>query len=470
MSSADRVTAEQLVRSLGRNDATLPAEIGTFIVLEGCESMLQDGPRALESLAHVRISEHGAVSLEGDACDDETAARGLHRSLSALLRAAGPSLPPALLRLSEQGPRGTEFSLRALHDELEAALVPLNRNASRRVLSRFAREAALPVLDGEDVDAALNSLIGKSSAPDNDAPGKSRSASNLEPSPHDDPFDGLDLGGEESHYLEAAARPSRERISEEGLRTARASVRPSFAPPLAQPVRTRESGREAARSLRSLAADLPDSEPPSSTSRKLFFGFSLIALAIVGVTVALSLRQERAATAEPPALQLERELDKPRGGDLSVHVSLPNAQVLRFVGRAPVTVPDLPVGVAHEFVATAEGFRPSRVLVPANADWEATAEGARYEAALQLAPLELSGDGRSQRDVRDPSLELGPSKLDAQAGAAARLGAVRVVTTPHGARVYQLVGFSPDVKVQDVPLAEPQELLVYREGYVPVVR
>jgi hypothetical protein len=47
---------------------------------------------------------------------------------------------------------------------------------------------------------------------------------------------------------------------------------------------------------------------------------------------------------------------------------------------------------------------------------------------------------------------------------------VRVVATPRGARVYQLIGFSPEVTVQDLPLDQPQELLIYREGYVPLVR
>ncbi|MDB4989020.1 MAG: Basic proline-rich protein [Myxococcaceae bacterium] len=478
MSPAGSVTAQELVRALDRNGATLPAEIGTFIVLEACETMLQGDSRELESLAHVRISEQGAVSLGGASCDDETAARGLHRSLAKLLLAAGPTLPPALARLAEQGPRGAEFSLRALHDELEAALVPLNRKASRRVLSRFAREAAHPVLDPDDVDAALSSLIGASSAPDNDAPGKARSLRSSAPSAHEgDPLDGLDLGGEESHYLEAAGRPSRDRISEESLRAVRPS-RPSFAPPapqLAPAARARDQSRESShdpmRSLRALTSERPEGDPSSATSRKLFLGFALVALAIIGVTMALSLRNERLAAAETPSLPVDGELAGPVvGGDLSVHVSLPNAQVLRFVGRAPTTVANLPVGVAHEFVATAEGYRPSRALVPASADWEATAEGARYELAMQLAP---SGNEEppASRSASDQALELGPSKLDAQVGTVPqRLGSVRVVATPHGARIYQLIGFSPDVKVQDVPLTDSQELLIYREGYVPVVR
>jgi hypothetical protein len=128
-----------------------------------------------------------------------------------------------------------------------------------------------------------------------------------------------------------------------------------------------------------------------------------------------------------------------------------------------VSVERLPVGLAHEFVATAEEHLPARVLVPAAADWEATAEGARYEVALQLQPAEGKG--------AESALELGPSRLAAQAAQLpTRLGTIRVVATPRGARVYQLVGFSPTVKVEDLPLASGQELLIYREGYVPIVR
>ena len=486
MSLSGSVTADELVSALDRHDGSLPAEIGTFIVLEGCESMLQAGPRELTGLSSVRISEQGVVSLSGAACNDETAARGLHRCLATLLLAAGPSLPPALSRLAEQGPRGGGFSLRALHDELEAALVPLNRNASRRVLSRFAREAAHAPLDPADVDAALNSLIGARNLPANDAPGSgdqvggdsARSSSIRSSAPDErqgDLFDGLDMGGEESHYLEAAARPSRERPSDENAnRTVRPSTRPpsSRAPegplrPLAPPSANTSAARErdGLRSLR-LLSDEPGFESSGGSSRKLILGFGLIALAVLGVSAAVAWRTARPVEPAPVALPSERVPVSPRGGDLAVHVSAPNAQVLRFVGRAPVTIERLPVGVAHEFVATADGFRPSRVLLAADADWEATAEGARYELALQLDPL------RDERDERaTEQLELGPSRLASQVGGQpSRLGSVRVVATPRGARVYQLVGFSPDAKVQDVPLAEPQELLIYREGYVPVVR
>lgn len=482
MSVAVSVSAEELLRALDRRGATLPAEISTFLVLEGCESMIANGPRELSGLASVRISEHGTVALSGPACDDETSTRGLHRLLTTLLLAAGPELAPALRSLSEHGPRAGVFELSALRDELEAALVPLNRNASRRVLSRFAREAAHPLVAPEDVDAALNSLLGVGERPANDAPVRTRpnlsslarggAAAFDPPSARErsrvgggdpslvDPFDGLDLGDDDSHYRDDADLRSDLTDPRRSSGTSvRASTRPSFAP-------SAGADRDSLRSLRALAGE--SQAPGAPSAYKLFIGFALITVAIASVVVALIFRAPEPTAPTPPVL-LDSTPAQPAGGDLVVHVAQPNAQVLRFVGRAPTTVDGLPVGVAHEFVATAEGHRPSRVLVPANADWEATVEGARYELALQLDPIDPGPT--EAKGGASAALALGPSRLSSQDGQpSARRGSIRVVATPHGARVYQLIGFSPNVTVQDLPLDQPHELLIYREGYTPVVR
>jgi hypothetical protein len=47
----------------------------------------------------------------------------------------------------------------------------------------------------------------------------------------------------------------------------------------------------------------------------------------------------------------------------------------------------------------------------------------------------------------------------------ATLGSVRVVTSPPGARVYLLIGFTPDVRYENIRVDQPTELLVYEEGY-----
>ena len=43
-------------------------------------------------------------------------------------------------------------------------------------------------------------------------------------------------------------------------------------------------------------------------------------------------------------------------------------------------------------------------------------------------------------------------------------GNVRIVTSPPGAAVYQLIGFTPQVAVQDLPVDRPLDLLVYLPG------
>jgi len=43
---------------------------------------------------------------------------------------------------------------------------------------------------------------------------------------------------------------------------------------------------------------------------------------------------------------------------------------------------------------------------------------------------------------------------------------VRIITTPKAAKVYQLIGFTPDVRVENLPLETGYELLVYLQGYV----
>jgi hypothetical protein len=454
MIATGSVTADELVRALDRRGATLPVEIGTFMVLEACEAMLASGPRELQGLANLRVSDHGATSLSGVASEDEAGARSLHRCLAELLSAAGPRLPPALAQLVEKGPPGGAFSLRALRDELEAALVPINRNASRRVLARFARDAAMAPIHPEEVDAALNSLIDASEQPANDVasrPSHSRLTGGDSPLSLE-LFDGHDLEKEEASFL---GGPVSTPLGEpQSVERHTPSVRPSFAP---------QGGRDSLYSLRSRAAELDDGGAERASSRKLFFGFGLIALVVALVTLVLSL--QRGGTAPSGAATselLKSDLGRAESGDLIVRVPEADAQVFRFVGLAPVTVPNLPVGVAHEFVATAEGHAPARVLVPTDAEWELSSEGARYEVALQLAPV---------AEPTGASFELGPSRLTKQADPpTARLGSVRVVATPRGARVYQLLGFSPTVELRDLPLAEAEELLVYQLGSAPVLR
>jgi hypothetical protein len=125
-----------------------------------------------------------------------------------------------------------------------------------------------------------------------------------------------------------------------------------------------------------------------------------------------------------------------------------------LVGSGPALVEDLPVGVAHEFVAMADGLAPARGLVPPGATWAAERGVPRYELAVQLA------------DAAGVGADLGPSRLPQAVGTpTGTLGSVRVVTSPPGARVYQLIGFTPDVRIENMRTDEPVELLLYASGH-----
>lgn len=122
------------------------------------------------------------------------------------------------------------------------------------------------------------------------------------------------------------------------------------------------------------------------------------------------------------------------------------------VGNGPILVSKLPVGIAHEFLALEPGFLPARAVVPPDAEWHRQDGELRYELALQLN--DPSGSNRAD--------ELGVSRLPQALGTpTGALGTIRVVTSPPGADVYQLIGFTPEVKVQNLLVNEPLELLVY---------
>jgi len=143
-------------------------------------------------------------------------------------------------------------------------------------------------------------------------------------------------------------------------------------------------------------------------------------------------------------------------GQLKVSSSPERAQVLMYVGQGPVVVEDLPIGVAHEFVALAEGAAPARAVVPPDAQWQQQGTTRRYELALQTAP---AGKRRGQDDLGATTL---PQEVGTPSG---ELGSVRVITSPPGARVYLLIGFTPDVQVDNLAVDEEVELLLYLKGH-----
>ena len=116
------------------------------------------------------------------------------------------------------------------------------------------------------------------------------------------------------------------------------------------------------------------------------------------------------------------------------------AEVLLRVGQAPVDVPRLPVGARLEFVATAEGYAPKRVVVPAGIAWDNGPDGKpRFELGVQL-------------DRSNPKVKLGdpwpPGEPGSDVGGKGPPGTVHLISTPKGAELWMLGGLGPEAVIE----------------------
>lgn len=525
--SAMGVTVRELVTRLRARDARLPFEIGAFVALEVSERLLE-GP-AMVGPDDVRIGPEGnlAVYTAPHSASSAEAAKSVASLLAHLLVAAGKGVPPVLLQLVERGPADGRWELGRLRDELEASLVPLNRSAARRVLSRIVRDVetrprtssrpppvAAPLGDVDDdldallavgepdedeelptsqlpqLDASGNPVVAfeaitakrgaipkRASAQtpaaeraptsrehDETAPRIGRSAP--EPEPDEPALDRDDRGDRAT-----PAQPPSPRREPTPLARRPSQLRPATRP---LPAEELAGGR----------AELDDFEEDAAPQRG-GMGLAvvgLLVLIVAGLAAVVVLRPDvidrvlgrgpteeelraeaEAERARERAAEMERAATELRAryGRLSVRVAeRERAQIFLFVGRGPAVAENLPLGVAYELVAIADGRVPTRAVVPAAAEWTMGDEGAPplYELAMQ------TGDD----EVGFERIVLGPSRLrpEAMGQPSTTLGRLRVVTSPPGARVFLLVGFG-STEISDLPTDRPQELLVYDEGKPP---
>jgi hypothetical protein len=213
---------------------------------------------------------------------------------------------------------------------------------------------------------------------------------------------------------------------------------------------------------------------PRGSSRGLLVGLAFVGLILGTAAMVYAVRPDvlaRMMGDAPPApdhsaeeaahlAEAERRAAEAAGryGDLRIHVPHDRAQILMRVGRGPAIATNLPVGIAHEFVAIADGRVPTRAVVPPDATWEPTEEGPRYELAMQAGEAEMPFE----------SLELGDTRLPRDVGANRnQLGSVRVLTNPPGAEVFLLIGFAPDAQVRDLRADQTYEVVVWAEGFAP---
>ena len=129
-----------------------------------------------------------------------------------------------------------------------------------------------------------------------------------------------------------------------------------------------------------------------------------------------------------------------------------NAEVLVRVGQAPVDVEHMPVGARLEFVATAEGYAPKRVVVPGGATWDTGSDGKpRYEVAVQLDHTRARAGGVDPWPAGEPGSEVGGKGAP---------GTVHLVATPRGAEVWLLAGLGPEARIDQLPCGGEIEVLV----------
>jgi hypothetical protein len=460
------LSIEELLLSLQRKGIPLPFEMGTFLVLEATEQVLaleatdQSSAFRIVHPGGVWLSDQGDVAVDSSENAPETdACHALVVLLGDLLVRSAPGVPGMLLEIVEQGPSDGQWTLMRLRDDLESALVPLNRGATRRVLSRLLREvrrevdrapAAVPS-DAAALELELDAVLGSSpgaapgARPLRVAAGAPRQARRVEDETAEVDLDEL------SPHEAPAAKPKHDKP--------KASARPRV---------MQERAKGPVLALDSDGFDELERSEAGGAGLGLWIGLGLALLATVLGGAYLWLGQQRsrsalglapqpeAALQQAPARPQPERQARPRVGDLHVTSTPQRAQVLMLVGTAPAVAKKLPVGVAHEFVAMAEGSAPSRAVVPPDAHWQEEGGELRYELALQL------NDAAARRAQDD----LGPTRLSQQVGAPkGPLGSVRVVTSPPGAKVYQLIGFTPDVRVENLEVAPGTELLVYLAGY-----
>lgn len=134
--------------------APLAAESAGYLLLAVADRVVA-APRAVTA-EEVELQSDGTVRLRPRqaAAASEPAELGLRRLLGRALEVAS-SVGPALRRAAE---RRAPVGLEALVKELEAALIPVNRSAARRALSRLHRETERAREQGK-LDAWLRAEI-----------------------------------------------------------------------------------------------------------------------------------------------------------------------------------------------------------------------------------------------------------------------------------------------------------------------
>jgi hypothetical protein len=155
------VSLVEILAAARAHAAPLAAESAGYLLL-GVADHVVSAPRVVEA-DEVELSSDGSVRLRArraGSVQTEGAERAVRRLLARALEVAS-SVGPALRRAAE---RGEDVGLPGLVRELEVALIPANRSAARRALSRLHRETER-ARDSGKLEALLRAEAGPPVAP-----------------------------------------------------------------------------------------------------------------------------------------------------------------------------------------------------------------------------------------------------------------------------------------------------------------
>jgi hypothetical protein len=135
LSTNVRLSLETVITAAVRRQAPISVETAGYIALAVADALVSAS--AVVRPCHVFITLEGEILLKGAQRGDDGTAETSVRSLLASLLSVAVGTSPALTASSRRtGRRG----LTLLVEELEAALIPVNRAAARRAIGRLARE------------------------------------------------------------------------------------------------------------------------------------------------------------------------------------------------------------------------------------------------------------------------------------------------------------------------------------------
>jgi hypothetical protein len=404
--------------------------------------------------------------------------------LQRLLEASGSQTPALDAAAKKEAGAG----IASLAQELEAALVPVNRAAGRRALARLAREVKRVTLGvgrnasiPPDVQQQRRSIRGSQpSYPGYTGP---RSSDGRKSRPRDE-VDSL-LSAFEVDGPRSDAVVSRDLKEIAGLTPTPPPLQPTSvsAPLPAAPAPT--SARTPAGAFPTStrepvpmsSARVPAPAPLSSRGQALTppglgqgqaqgrgqiskrIGLVVAVVAVLAVGAALLAWILRSGSRNPATSPAEKaavdpapsaRLPRPCKATVIISDAQPRAELLVRAGSTPLEVPKMPVGARLEFVATGEGFAPKRAVILKGATWETGSGKPRYEMTIELEK------SRAKSGV-DP---WPPGEPGTEVGGHGAPGTVHIVSTPRSAEIWLLAGLGPEATIDQLACDSDVDILV----------